>query len=121
MGARCTVLVAAASLLTCPFPLVYDDPQEGDGDSRLGASSMQVFEGEDLANAPRLKSQAAQQRAWLQDQINEKQGRMLDEQAYERYVAGSICAVAAPARDEGLSVGSRVRQYLTAAPRGGRI
>jgi hypothetical protein len=48
---------------------------------------LQVFEGEDLANAPRLKSQAAQQRAWLKDQVNGKQARMLEEQAYERCVA----------------------------------
>jgi len=40
----------------------------GDGDERLGPSSLQLFHGEDLASADRKRQQAEQQKQWLQEQ-----------------------------------------------------
>ncbi len=42
--------------------------RQGDEDPRLGPSSLQVFQGEDLAAKERKRLQAEQQRQWLQQQ-----------------------------------------------------
>lgn len=50
----------------------------GDHDPRLTISSAQVFMGEDLGFAERVQQQKRQQRAWLQQQINERQKAKAD-------------------------------------------
>lgn len=42
--------------------------RQGDEDPRLGASSLQVFQGEDLGAKERKRLQSEQQRQWLQEQ-----------------------------------------------------
>lgn len=55
--------------------------REGDEDPRLGVSSLQMFQGEDLASKERKRLQAEQQRQWLQEQRNiEAEKRAADEQ-----------------------------------------
>ncbi|XP_037933156.1 RIB43A-like with coiled-coils protein 2 [Teleopsis dalmanni] len=44
----------------------------GDNDPRLGVSSAQIFSGEDLCSEERRKVQREQQRAWLDQQIQER-------------------------------------------------
>lgn len=44
----------------------------GDNDPRLTVSSAQIFDGEDLGHGERQRQQQAQQRAWLQQQMREK-------------------------------------------------
>lgn len=55
----------------------------GDADARIGVSSAQVFEGEDLRAGERRRVQAAQQRAWCDAQQAERDAATLAEQEAE--------------------------------------
>jgi len=55
----------------------------GDADARIGVSSAQVFEGEDLRAGERRRVQAAQQRAWCDAQQAERGAATLAEQGAE--------------------------------------
>lgn len=55
--------------------------REGDDDPRLGVSSLQMFQGEDLSAKERKRLQAEQQRQWLQEQRDiEAEKQAADEQ-----------------------------------------
>lgn len=60
----------------------------GDHDPRLGISSAQVFMGEDLQGQERRREQRMQQKAWLQQQIDEKKRTQAHaEETQRRYEA----------------------------------
>ncbi len=56
-----------------PDRSMIDDPARvGDDDPRLGASSMQKFDGEDLSAADRKREQMAQAKGWWEEQAAHK-------------------------------------------------
>ncbi|XP_019881623.1 RIB43A-like with coiled-coils protein 2 [Aethina tumida] len=62
-----------------------------DNDPRLGPSSAQKFEGEDLANQERIKVQREQLKAWLDQQLSEKKQAKEDRKvALDHYRAAVI-------------------------------
>jgi hypothetical protein len=59
--------------LSDPSALRSEPPTRiGDFDARIGASSLQRFDGEDLAAGERRKTQLAQQMRWCESQAKEK-------------------------------------------------
>ncbi|KAL5284622.1 RIBC2 family protein [Megaselia abdita] len=63
-----------------------------DNDPRLGISSAQVFEGEDLTGGERKRQQKEQQRAWLEQQIKERKQAELDRKNAEQVILDSLQA-----------------------------
>ena len=56
-----------------PDGLKIDQPARvGDDDGRLGVSSMQRFDGEDLSAADRKRAQIEQNKAWFEEQAAHK-------------------------------------------------
>mmetsp|Transcript_10904 Transcript_10904/g.18922 ORF Transcript_10904/g.18922 Transcript_10904/m.18922 type:complete len:368 (+) Transcript_10904:113-1216(+) len=66
---------------------VVDDPARlGDDDPRLGPSSMQKFDGEDLTAGDRKREQMAQSRAWYEEQAAHKAAlRAAQQEAEQAY------------------------------------
>ena len=60
---------------------VQEPIRNGDYDPRLGISSGQVFQGEDLRREERLAAQAAQRTEWYNEQMREKKMRQAREQS----------------------------------------
>ena len=60
---------------------VQEPIRTGDYDPRLGISSGQVFQGEDLKRNERLAAQAAQRTEWYNEQMREKKMRQAREQS----------------------------------------
>ncbi|KAL3267126.1 hypothetical protein HHI36_011266 [Cryptolaemus montrouzieri] len=79
-----------------PMAIKKDIPARvHDDDPRLGPSSAQKFEGEDLVSAQRLKIQREQIKAWLDQQMQEKEAAQREQKmAEEAYKAAMV------ARDE---------------------
>eukprot|EP00842_Homolaphlyctis_polyrhiza_P004850 jgi/Hompol1/5366/HPOL_004368-RA len=63
-----------------PEALLKDLPaRTNDDDPRIGVSSLQRFEGEDLAQGDRIKLQKDQMRVWANEQVYEKERQMQEE------------------------------------------
>ncbi|KAJ3023708.1 Protein Tax-1 [Thoreauomyces humboldtii] len=73
-----------------PQALRNDRPaREGDDDDRIGLSSCQRFEGEDLASAERKRLQKLQMKTWSQEGVWERRNKKMEEagekRQYENY------------------------------------
>ncbi|KAJ3186343.1 Protein Tax-1 [Gaertneriomyces sp. JEL0708] len=68
-----------------PTALKNDKPARvGDEDERIGVSSLQRFEGEDLANEERRRLQKRQMETWAKESAWEKRMQMLKQQEEQR-------------------------------------
>jgi hypothetical protein len=73
--------------LNDPLALKKDKPvRTGDDDPRLGPSSMQKFDGEDLHASQRLQQQKQQMRVWTQLHLFENQQARQREDAETKYL-----------------------------------
>lgn len=71
----------------------------GDDDPRLTISSAQKFQGEDIDSSERLRLQQAQQRAWLQQQMHEKNQAKSDENEANRMLINAMATYNQRSRD----------------------
>lgn len=79
--------------LNDPLMLRKSEPVRiADDDFSLGISSAQIFVGEDLGNAERKRRQREQQRAWLDQQLKEKQQAIESRQQAEKVLNESIAS-----------------------------
>ena len=77
-----------------PNALRNDLPaRTGDLDPRIGASSLQRFEGEDLAVSDRIALQKEQMRVWVNEQVHNLDQKLLDELNEKRYFIMTISDV----------------------------
>ena len=78
--------------LNDPLSLKKDKPARiGDNDQRCGVSSLQMFEGEDLGMAQRVKDQEAALRVSRLRQIDEENARKAREAQEKRSVSTNFC------------------------------
>jgi len=83
-------------ILSDPKALQREAPTRmGDDDPRLGLSSLQIFAGEDLKKAERVKAQQAQQRNWIEQQVYEKAVIDQGERDYDNGFAQNVQAMTA--------------------------
>jgi len=79
--------------LSDPTALRAEPPARvGDDDARIGASSLQRFDGEDLAAGERRRTQLAQQHAWCERQAAEKKAAQLAAKAADMAHAETVAA-----------------------------
>ena len=74
-----------------PSKLKSEQPARvGDDDPRLGVSGCQLFGGEDLGYAARVKAQRDQQKAWNDELVAQKEAKAQAERDEERAYANSL-------------------------------
>ena len=79
--------------LSDPSALRSEPPARvGDDDARIGASSLQRFDGEDLAAGERRRTQLAQQHHWCEKQAAEKKAAQLAAKAADLAHAETVAA-----------------------------